>query len=782
MILYYIKIAFKNLWKNKRYSAINIAGFSFALSISVAIILFVLFENSYDRYHSNSEQIYRLIDEKEGSSSIDYRVEDILLSQFSEVKNACLYQQANVDIQLSSEGLGYSVKNAASVDEAFFQMFDVEFVRGNRNKPFNNLYSAIITQSAAEKLFGNEDPMGKELILSWGNTSIYVTGVIKDFPANSSMETSIIVNAENDDFKFSQSIGNSDDLSTYRWPFRIYVQLGENVDENTLLSSINESIQLLNPYVEKAGFLPLHDMYLHDPTYGSDTKKGNPALIRLLIGIASVILILAIINYINLALAQQQKRGKEIGVRKTIGASRKNLIFQFLSESIIMSLIAFGISLVLFEIMSPLFTSVFNNRLSIAVLFQFPNVIWVMTSLLAVGILTGLWPAISFSSFNPINIFNKRSSSGRSRNYSRNSLTIFQFTVSIALIFCVVVIWKQIEYSKHADLGFNKDQLLCIDLPQSDITSDKVNVLQNRLRDYTHISNLTASNGVPGEIRLHMGAGIEGKDKTLAIIGTDSTFLKTFNIKIAKGRTFLPGDLNKACLINQAAMDYFEWDDITNKRYNNGRKEGYEVVGVVDDFHIGSFHEAIEPTAILFDNGWYVYLSLKIDGSNIAPTMDFIKKTWKETLPEYPFTYRFYDDWFNSMYQKEERLGRVISFFAILAISISCIGILGLAIFTAEKRTKEIGIRKVNGASVENIFMLMTREFTLLVVIAFFVASPLAFVLMDNWLQEFAFRTGISWWIFALSGLSALMIAWLTVGWQSLKAALTNPVEALRYE
>jgi putative ABC transport system permease protein len=782
MFYYYIKIAIKNLWNNKKYSAINIAGFSFALSIFLAIILFVMFEKSYDKYHTNGEHIYRLIDEGDNSSSIDYRVKDILINQFSDVKNACLYQQASLDVSLTSGGLGYSLKNIASVDKAYFEMFDIKLVKGNKERPFDNLNSVVITESAANYLFGDEDPMGKELILSWKSASIFVTGVIEDFPANSSMEASMIVNAENDDFKFSNYIGNGDDLSTYRWPFRIYLQLNEHSDETSLLASINGNIDFLKPYVGKAGLLHLHDMYLFDTTSGSSTKKGNPALILLLIGIAFIILILAVINYINLALAQQQKRGKEIGVRKTIGATRKNLILQFLSESVIMSVIAFGISLILFEIMSPLFTGIFNIRLSIGTMFHFPNNILVLVSVLMIGVLTGLWPALSFSSFNPISVFNKRTVSSGRRNYSRNGLTIFQFTVSIALIFCVVVIWKQIEYSKHADLGFDKDQLLCIDLPPSDGSSDKVNVLRNRLLDYTHISNLTASNGVPGEIRLHMGAAVEGKDKSLAIIGTDSSFLKTFNIKVAKGRGFLPGDVNKACLLNQAAIDYLEWEDITNKRYNNGREGGYEVVGVVEDFHIGSLHSAIEPTAILYNDRWFAFLSLRIEGGNIGPTMDFIKKSWKETLPEYPLTYKFYDDWFNIMYQKEERLGKVISFFAILAISISCIGILGLAIFTTERRTKEIGIRKVNGASVENIFALMTREFTVLVFVAFVIAAPLAFMFMRSWLEAFAYRTEISWWIFVISGFSAMLIAWLTVGWQSLKAALTNPVEALRYE
>ncbi len=783
MLSYYIKIAFKNLWNNKKYSAINIAGFAFSLSIFLAIILFVLHEKSFDRYHQNSETIYRLIDVEENSSSIDYRVKDVLIQQYAKIKNACLYQQVNSNIPVTYDNTGFYVKNISSVDNAFFEMFDVEFVKGNKYRPFDNINSVILTESNAHMLFGNDDPIGKELTLR-NRFPLVVSAIIKDFPGNSSFDPGMIVCADNENFRFSYSCSKCDDFSTHIWPFRIYLQLNEKTDQSALLSSINSNPDLLNPYVEKAGLISLHDIYLNDKTYGSQTKRGNPGLIRLLLAVAFVILSLAIINYINLTLAQQQKRGKEIGVRKTIGASKKDLIIQFLMESVIVSFIAFGISLILFELLYPLFNDIFNVPLRLSVLFKFPKNITMFLAVLTIGLITGIWPALLFSSINPTSIFSKRIILRSRKNYSRNVLTVFQFTVSIALIFCVIVIWKQIEYSKHKDLGFNKDQLLRIDLPRiSDSNQNVATGFIDKLRDFAYITDLTASNGVPGRISTSMSANVdEEKNDGLSIIFADTSFIKTFDLTILEGRDFLYGDKQKSCMINKAALEYFEWENIENKRFKNGMPDGYEIIGVLEDFHISSFHDVVKPVAVLLSFPDPRQISLKISGDNIGATMDFIQKSWKEALPEYPLEYQFYDDWFNSMYEKEERFGKIISFFAILAISISCIGILGLAIFTSERRTKEVGIRKVNGASIENILFLLTKEFTLWVIIAFVIAAPLAFFAINRWLQDFAYRTEISWWVFAVSGLSALLIAWGTVGWQSLRAALRNPVEALRYE
>ena len=783
MTHYYIKIALKNLWNNKRYATINIAGFSFSLCIFLAIMIYIIHEKSFDTYHSKSDRIYRLVDTKHNTSSIDYRVKDLLAEDHSGINHVCMYQQVSRSIAVTYNKTGYYIKNIASADDDFFHIFDVPFLKGNPEIPFENLNSCVITEQYADMIFGNEDPIGKELIL-FGFLQIVITGVIEDLPSNSSFETGIIVNAENDDFRFSQTIEDGNDPSTYRWPFRIYVEVQESANVTDLENYLNQHIELLHPYVDQAGMIALHDLYLHDPTHGSETKRGSASLINLLATIALIVLLLAVINYINLSISQQQKRGKEIGVRKTIGASRGDLIFQLLYESIIVAMIAFGIAVVLFELFTPTFNQVFMLPLSLAPIFTTPTIFITIGSVVALGIVSGLWPAITFSTFNPVSIFSKRLVIQNKKSYLKNALTIFQFSVSISLIFCVIVIWKQIDFSRNQDLGFDKEQLLRIDIPPyGESNSSATNALINTLNSHAQISALSLTNGVPGQIRVRMGANMEGKDEILAIIQADSSFLQTFDIKLIQGRKPLPGDHGKVCLINQTAMEYFEWENLENKRYNNGQEGGYEVIGVLEDFHHSSFHSTVEPLAILIDTPTFPSnLSLKISGQNIATTMDFIEKSWKETLSEYPLEYEFYDDWFNSMYAKEERLGKIIGYFSILGIVISCIGILGLAIFNAERKTKEIGIRKVNGASIRSILALLTKEYALWVLIAFVLASPISYYFMDTWLQGFAYKTQMSWWIFLVAGMTALAIAWITVVWNSLQAARKNPVDALRYE
>ncbi len=782
MFFHYIKIAFTNIWNNKKFSSINILGFAFSMSVCIAIILFLQHEYSYDRYHKNEPYIYRLVDSENNSSMIDYRVKDQLIENYAEVKNVCLFQLLNMQVSVTYDHAGFYVDNLLSVDNAFFDIFSLEFIEGNPNNAFPNLHSVVITESSARNIFGNNNPIGKEFVFR-NQFPLIVSAVIQDFPDNSSFDAGMIVNAENDDFKFSSWIGDSRDKSTYRWPFNIYLQLEETTDPSLVVGTISTNINRLKPYVNQISLMPLKEIYLHDSTWGSETKRGNSSLLHLLLSISVIILMLAVINYINLTLARQNQRNKEVGIRKTIGASRKDLIIQLLFESLLVTFISFFFSLLLFEFCSPFYTSIFGVSISSSQLLEFPNNIILIVSVTLIGILSGLWPSIFFTSFNPIRIINRKTSIFGRRNYSRQILTVFQFTVSIILIFCLLVIWKQIKYVNHKDLGLNRDYLLNIDLPR--ITHDdrsNISGFINSLKEYTYIKEVTATGGLPGDIRVYMGSGIEGKDKSIACLYADASFINAYEITLLQGRNFLPGDIGKACLINESAYEFFGWNDLDNKRYNNGREGGYEVVGVVKNFHFKSLHESIQPMCILSDPNFITHVTVKVDGNNISELIAYIRNSWKVTLVDYPLSYRFYDDWLNTIYQKEEKLGRVIGFFAILAIGISCLGILGLAIFTSERRTKEIGIRKVNGASLKNIFFMLTKDFTKWVIIAFIVGSPIAYVMINNWLQNFAYKTDISWWIFGLSGFSSIIIALLTVGWQTMKVTRINPVEALKYE
>ncbi|MCJ7813704.1 ABC transporter permease [bacterium] len=778
----YLKTAIRHLRKDRIFTSINIFGFAFSISICLAIVSYLLHEYSYDRYHENGAHIYRLIDSQENSSAIDYRVKQQIIDNFSEVENVCLYQLLPYSIQINREEKGYYIENILSTDNAFFEMFSISFIYGNPEKPFDDLHSTVITESAARELFGDENPMGKESVLRQ-QFPLTVTGVIEDFPNNSSMAANVLVNAENDAFKFSLNVRDSRDLSSYRYPFRIYLQLKDQINVQTFTAKLQEYSEVMFPYVNKADLLPLKDIYLRDQTRGSATQRGNPGLLSLLLSIALIIVVLAIINYINLSASQQGKRGKEIGVKKTIGASRLNLIIQFLAESVLISFMSFVIALVIFQLSIPIFNTIFDKSINYNVLFHFPSILWMVLSIVMLGMISGMGTALVFSSIQPVSVLKGDILKTGSRSIVKNVLSVFQFTISIMLIFCTIIIQKQIGFVKHNHPGFNEDHLLRIDLPRiADDDRNNALLMLDQFRQYPEIMSVSLTNGIPGYINTSMGANMEGKSNSISIIYADTAFMKTFGIELIQGRDLLPGEYETVCMINEAAYRYFEWDDLDNKRYNNGRQGGFGVIGVVKDFQYKSLHSAIEPLAILFSFGNPTNITIRMSPQNVGDTMNHIQKIWQTILPAYPLKYQFYDEWFDQMYRNEEKFARAISIFAILAIVISCIGILGLAIYNAERRTKEIGIRKVLGASVSGILYLLSKVFTKWIVVANFIALPIGYFAVNHWLQDFAYRTTISWWAFLLAGLLALVIALLTVSWQVVRAATANPVESLRYE
>jgi len=783
MFWYYLKIAIRNIRTNKKFSIINIAGFAFAISICLAISLFLAKEYSFDRFHENADHIVRLINTKFNSSLIDYRVKDILSKNYSEIENICLIQRSSHPVEITYGDKGFYLDDIMSVDKNYFEIFTVPVALGQQSNPFTSINSAVITESTAKIIFGKESPLGKELLV-WGTDPVTITAIIKDFPDNSSITASILVNAENEKFRFTKWIGDSRDLSTYQWPFHLYLQLKKNVDPVILAAKINENIDQLKPYAEQIGFLNLKDIYLHDKTTGSETKQGNASLLKLMGGIAIIILILAVINYINLTVAQQNKRNKDTGLKKAIGADRSTIIIQYLSESIIVIFLAFVLGIFLVWLLMPFYQTIFNTSTDVKTLFSFPYYVILPGTILIIGTISGSWPAIILSGISPVKILSGYSIIKVKKNYLRNILTIFQFTISIILIFCVMVVLRQIKYVKHKNPGFNEELLLRFDIPnilEKDV--QKTRVLLEEFHKSPYIKNLSLSSGVPGRIYMTMGSNMENTKNNTGVpcIIADTTFLETFGLKVIKGRNLEPGDFEKVCMINEAAYKYFDFQNLENKRFNNFG--GFDIIGVVNDFQYSSLHKTIGPVCIMFSSkSRPTHLTIRFERNGIGPGMEFINKEWQKILPGYPVKYQFYDEWFDSMYRSEEYFARNISLFAILAIVISCIGILGLAIFSSERRTKEIGIRKINGARISEILMMLNKDLIKLVIIAYITAIPVAWFTMHKWLENFAYRTELSWWIFASAGFLALVIALLTVSWQSWWAATRNPVEGLRYE
>ena len=775
--------------RHRTFSVIDILGFAFGISVCLLITLFLTKEYSFDLYNAKANQIYSLIDAQRNSSNVDYRAASAILNNYPEVKNVCTlgimpgkiaatYINDTSDIRSA-----YDINNLMSTDNSFFRMFTTHFIYGDPSNPLPNPNSVVLTESSSQLLFGNEDPLGKEIVIM-GQYPLTVAGVIKDFPGNSSINANIIVNMENNSFKFWFFTRNG--VCTYF--SNAYLQVAKTADSRKLVHAINGHPGLLGPYTKKVALVPLKDVHLYDNTDWLSAKRGNPALLELMMSIGLIVLTLAIINYVNLTMAQQNRRNKETGIRKTLGAGTQNVISLFLVESVFLTMTAFAVALVIVEITLPLFSDIVDTRLSMMPLMQFPGNILFLLSILIIGFLSGLGPALMLSSFTPVTTLSGRAGPVGKKTI-RSLLTVFQFTVSIALMFCIIVIQKQISFAKNDNLGFDKEQLLRIDLPPIDqmrsLSLDEIRadisrgmLLGNMLKEYVGTKSASVTNGVPGNIRAYIGSGIEGKDQPVASVFADSNFIKTFGIKLVKGRNLLPGEYGKACVINEAAYKYFGWHDLTNKKFN-----GDNVIGVVKDFHTESLHEPVSPTCILFSPLFIpTNISLRIRKGTTGQTMSYLRKSWKRVFPNYPLDYQFYDEWFNQMYSKDQRFGEAIGMFGSLAITISCLGILGLAIFASERRAKEIGIRKVHGASVRDLMILLNKDFLKWIGVAFILACPIGWYAMNKWLQGFAYRTQISWWIFVVSGVGALIIAFLAVSWQTWRTATANPVESLRYE
>ena len=783
MFLYYLRSAIRNLSINKRFTIIIITGFAFAISVCLGIALFLAKEHSYDSFNVHFNQIVRVTDAKNNSSVIDYRVKDILQNNFPEIENGCMLLRSGHPIEIKTADKGFYLDDIMSVDNHFFEVFTISFISGQQSPVFPDMNSAVITESVARQMFGEESAMGKE-ILVWDNVPVKITAIIRDFPDNSSITAGLLVNAENDKFKFYQSIGDSRDLSTYRWLFQIYLQLKENTSPDEIVTKINAATGLLNPYAELIGSIRLKDIYLYDTASGSETKQGNASLLNLLTGIALIILLLAIINYVNLTVAQQNKRIKDTGIRKAFGANRVEILYHYLFESVLVSVVSFILGIYLLWIMLPLYNAIFNTNLDLSYFLRFPYLIGLPCAVLVIGAISGSMPAVLLSGITPARILTGTVIPKIKKQYYRNILTIFQFSISIILIFCVLVVQRQIRFVKHRNPGFNEEQLLRLNLPniqQNDV--QKATALLEEYKRSPFIKSVSVSSGVPGEIYMSMGSNIENSTRNMSVpcILADTVFLETFGIKVVRGRNLEPGDYGKVCMMNEAAYDHFEFEDLNNKRFNN--YGGFDIIGVVNDFQFTSLHKTIGPACVMFTpNFTPTSMNIRFSANGTGSGMEIIRKLWDEMLPGYPFKYQFYDEWFDSLYRSEERFAKTISLFALLAIVISCIGILGLAIFSSERRTKEIGIRKVNGANIAEIMVMLNREFVIWVAVAFAAGVPVMIISMKKWLSSFAYRTTLDWWIFVLAGFIALVIAVFTVSWQSWRAATGNPVEALRYE
>jgi len=762
---------FRGIIKNKVTSVITIIGFSVSISMALIIIAFIIGEYNYDRTYPNIKRIYRVLaNDKVASVREDFR--ELLLEKYPSIEDACRYN--NYSSTLTYEDKPFNGQMIVT-DASFFNIFSAQFITGSAGSSFVNPNDVVLTENFSRQIFGDGDPTGKILVAEY-QYPLVVSGVVRDFPENSSIKGDFFTNSKKKIIYEGSSDGMSNEVNFFR--LFILVENPKNVRGlEGLITKDLSSVKYRFGSVESIHLIPFEKSYFTQGIERSQTLHSNLKLIRLLSLVSSIIILLAVFNYVNLTTATHTGRFREIGIKKTIGATRLQIFLQFITESFFVCFISFLLALFLTSFWIPFFEEFLGSSVNLANLYRPFWLIWIIGGVFLISIISGLYPALSISRLNPNSILSKKEAIKHRSFTLRAVLNVFQYTVSISLIFALIILSRQIKYVRSKEFGFDTDKLLRVDVHWR--LADKSSVIRNELLSDLSIKNVCFTHGSPGSIyNSSSWEPLGGQNELISVLTADSAFFKVFRIPVVQGRELLTSDFDKVCYINESAYKKTGWDTFEGKKFQR-----FEIIGIVKDFNYADLYNQIGPLAIPISSEMGVsHLSLRIIPENIQQTIATLKETWRKVCQGHELKYQFYDEWLDSMYKSEERLAAAIRLFAVLTIIISCLGILGLAEFSIKKRTKEIGIRKANGAGVFDVMALLNNDFIRWVFIAFIIAVPVAWYVMSLWLKSFAYRTSLSWWIFLLAGLIALVIALLTVSFQSYKAAVKNPVESLRYE
>lgn len=781
----YLKIAFRNLRRYKGYSFINIAGLALGMACFFLIVLYVKFELSYDRFHENRDRIYQVLNRYDREGRISWHgyspapLAPALKNDFPEILDA---------VRVNSTGGIFTYKDKSFierglllVDPSFFKVFTFPLLKGNPENAFPDKNSIVITEEMAGKYFGDEDPVGKTITLN-RRFDFTITGVTENPPRNSDIRFDflapfVLVN----DFAGGYDYLNAWNASNF--PSYVFVQQGFDADAfgEKMVPFYKKHRGEAAPDHQVFSFLSLTKKHLD-----SGIGTYNIQYIYLFSSIAFIILLLACVNFMNLAVAQSANRVKEVGIRKTIGADRNQLVKQFSGEAMFLSLFALPVSILIIEIFLPSFNAITNTKLSIGFLKEWPLLLTFVGIAVAAGLIGGSYPAFYSSAIDPVKSLRKSFETGSKRSIFRNVLVVFQFSASIILIVGTIIVHHQLSYLKNKDLGLDKDHVINVTITdrelQRNYESLKAQLLQN-----PNILSATATSFSPGSAgnnSVWWEGRTEDQELQMRNIAVDQDFMKTLQVELIEGRTFLPSERKRAYILNESAVNALGWDSAVGNQFEMERV-GFErgpVVGVIKDFHFNPAQYKITPLVLYFEPGDFFLVSVRVNPDHVSGVIDFMRDKMKELAPGAPFEHSFLDQRFERFYRDEERLGKIFNSFSFLAIFIACMGLLGLTSFSIARRTKEIGIRKVLGASTANILILLTKEFTKWVIVANIFACPIAYWIMSRWLQNFDNRISFGVWIFLLAALLALVIAVLTVSFQTVKAALSNPVDALRYE
>ncbi len=792
MIKNYFKTAFRNLWKNKAYSFLNIFGLAVGITCAGFIFLWVEDELNYNYNNCKRDQLYQVLENQayDGKTYTFAATPGLLAPAMKDelpgIKNSCRFTWNQYT--LFSLGDKSIYEEGFYADSSVFSMFTLPFVQGKEENAFNQLHSLVISEKMAKKFFGDEENIIGKTIKVDNKEEYMVSGIMKDLPENSSIQFDWLAPFKIyfDENKWLQQWGNNG------------IQTFVELDKQANLQAINKKLYGYIKSKDTAAIAQpflfcMNDWRLHSKFEEGKQTGGRIQYVHMFSVIAWIILLIACINFMNLATARSEKRAREVGVRKVLGAGKRNLIGQFIGEAVFMSFLSVALSLIMMYLILPFFNTIVAKHLSIGL--NNPTHIF---SLVAIGLICGLiagsYPAVYLSSFSPIWVFKGLKIKGSAPVFIRKGLVILQFTISIALIIGTIIIYQQIQHIKNRELGFNKNNLIQTGLRgdmQKNYIAIKHDLLQSGYVESVAMSNLNM---------LYMGSSSndyrwEGKDPAKKILVTQDyvnpEYISTAGIKIKQGRDFYPvaSTDSMSVIINETLANMIGKDPVGKILFRDTSATGsipYTIVGVTKDFVFGDMYAKADPLVFMCytpysENFGYLYIRLKPQ-INVEKAMTKIETTIKNNNPGYPFDYIFVDDEFNKQFKSEMLIGKLSRVFALLAIIISCLGLFGLAAYTAERRTKEIGIRKVLGASVTGITGLLSKDFLRLVFISAVVAFPLSWWFMHKWLQNYEYRITISWWVFVIAGVLALLIALITISFQSIRAAIANPVKSLRTE
>ncbi|MGH7600085.1 MAG: ABC transporter permease, partial [bacterium] len=793
MLKNYLTIAFRNFRKHKSFSLINLAGLAVGMACFILMMLYVQYELSFDRYHENAERIYRVVVHQPGSAyqgNDHYAVTQALLAstlkaEYPEVRAAVTLDDWN-DVLISVDKKNFFEDGLIWASDDLFKMFTFPLVRGDPAIALAEPFSLVLSEEFARKFFGANDPIGKTVTLR-EKYDLKVTGVMRNVPKNShftfNMAASLATLPQTDLYgkEHFQNWGNSS--------FYTYILVPPEFDSKAFEAKLTEVVKKYHTESWRNNEKPnryylqaLTDIHLRSHLNFDIGLNGDIRHIYLLSGLAFLILIIACINYINLTTARAAMRSKEVGLRKVIGAVRGQLIRQFVGESLLLTALAAAMALLIVAIFLPAFSLIVEREISFNFLGQAKIFGGLLAVIALVGVIAGGYPAFYPARFEPARVL-KGEQSERSRSNMRSALVVFQFAASVALILCAATIQQQMRYIKNKKLGYTREQMLVMRLRDAEARK-KLALIKSELLQNPQFVKITASGHLPTSIDSRSGLGWtrrEGSDVLKAYnTFVDHDFLDVFEIELAEGRNFsreLATDSTQAFIINAKLRHVFGWESGVGQPFGRGDKPSGRVIGVMKDFHIHSLRQEIHPLFLqLGESRYLLHLAARIRTENIPATIDYMRKVWEKHSPKYPFEYFFLDDEFDRMYKAEQRLGEIFGYFMLLAVFIACLGLFGLASYAAARRTKEIGIRKVLGATMAQLLMLLSTDFTKLVLLANIIAWPVAWFAMNQWLQGFAYRVSMGLPMFLLSAFAALLIALITVSFQMLKAALANPV------